>query len=119
VRALRMHGVVVQRLLAPVKVSVTAFTVDSIVHARRTFQGHNETTLHGRWLAPRTTTLAAASYVVPTAQALGALAVYLLEPESDDGLVTWNTLDGILRDGAEFPIVRVRVMPTVSRRAVP
>jgi len=119
VRALRMHGVVVQRLVAPVKASVTAFTVDSIVHARRTFQGHNETTLHGRWLAPRTSTLAAGSYVVPTAQALGALAVYLLEPESDDGFVTWNTLDGILHDGAEFPIVRLPVMPKVSRRAVP
>ena len=119
VRALRIHGIVVERILAPVEASVTTFAIDSIAHARRSFQGHNETTLRGRWLAPRATTLAAGSYLVPTRQALGALAVYLLEPESDDGLVTWNTLDAVLHDGVEFPIVRVRVLPFVSRREVP
>lgn len=119
IRALRMHGVVVNRILAPVRVSVTAFTVDSIGHARRSFQGHNETTLHGRWLAPRTISLAAGSYLVRTGQPLGALAVYLLEPESDDGLVSWNTLDAVLGSGAEFPVVRVTRAPVVSSRAVP
>ena len=119
VRALRTHGVVVEKTRAPVRASVTAFTIDSIGHARRTFQGHNETTVQGRWLEPRTTTLAAGSYLVRTGQPLGALAVYLLEPESDDGLVTWNTLDAVLKDGAEFPIMRVRVAPVVSHAAVP
>jgi hypothetical protein len=119
VRALRMHGVIVDRLLSPVRVSAVAFTVDSVAHAHRAFQGHNETTLHGRWLAPRTISLAKGSYLVRTGQPLGALAVYLLEPESDDGLVTWNTLDAVLRDGAEFPIVRVTRAPTVSSKAVP
>jgi hypothetical protein len=119
VRALRMHGVVVDRILAPARVSATAFSIDSIGHARRAFQGHNETTLHGRWLAPRTISLAKGSYLVRTGQPLGALAVYLLEPESDDGLVTWNTLDAVLRDGAEFPIVRVTRAPSVPSKAVP
>ena len=118
VRALRMHGVVVDSIIAPARLSVTAFAIDSISHARRPFQGHNETTLHGRWLAPRTTRLAAGSYLVRTSQPLGALAVYLLEPESDDGLVTWNTLDAVLRNGAEFPIVRVTRAPAVSSKAV-
>ena len=119
VRALRMHGVVVHRILAPVRVPVTAFTVDSIGHARRSFQGHNETTLHGRWLAPRTSRLATGSYLVRTGQPLGALAVYLLEPESDDGLANWNTLDAVLRSGAEFPIVRLTRAPVVSSTVVP
>jgi hypothetical protein len=119
VRALRMHGVIVDRLLSPVRVPATAFTVDSVTHARRAFQGHNETTLHGRWLAPRAISLAKGSYLVRTGQPLGALAVYLLEPESDDGLVTWNTLDAVLRDGAEFPIVRVTRAPAVSSKAGP
>jgi murein tripeptide amidase MpaA len=119
VRALRMHGVVVEKLRAAVKAPVVAFTIDSMSEARRAFQGHNETTLHGRWLAPRITSLEAGSYLVPTRQTLGALAVYLLEPESDDGLVTWNTLDTVLHAGAEFPIVRVPRLPAVSRTAVP
>ena len=38
---------------------------------------------------------------------LAVLALYLLEPESDDGLVTWNLFDPALRVGAGYPVVRV------------
>jgi hypothetical protein len=38
---------------------------------------------------------------------LSILALYLLEPQSDDGLVTWNFTDQWLRPGGRFPIVRV------------
>jgi hypothetical protein len=119
VRALRMHGIGVEQLKAASRTKGIAFVVDSIAHATRKFQGHNETTLRGRWLAPRTITLESGSYVVRTSQPLGALAVYLLEPESDDGLVTWNTLDSALQRGAEFPVVRLPALPAASRRAVP
>jgi hypothetical protein len=119
VRALRMHGVAVEQLNAASRTKGIAFVVDSIEHATRKFQGHNETTVRGHWLAPRTITLESGSYVVRTSQPLGALAVYLLEPESDDGLVTWNTLDSALQRGAEFPVVRLPALPAGSRRAVP
>jgi hypothetical protein len=33
--------------------------------------------------------------------------VYLLEPESEDGLVTWNFFDTSLRKGEKFPVRRV------------
>lgn len=49
----------------------------------------------------------AGDVVVPTDQTLGTLAVYLLEPESDDGLVRWGYLDTVLRPGAILPISRV------------
>ncbi|MFL5561935.1 MAG: M14 family metallopeptidase [Gemmatimonadaceae bacterium] len=119
VRALRMHGIVVEQVASAIETRTASFAIDSIVHAKRPFQGHNETTVHGHWLAPRTVTLAAGSYLVPTSQALGALAVYLLEPESDDGLVTWNTLDNVIQGGADFPVARVLMLPGVARRAVP
>jgi dipeptidyl aminopeptidase/acylaminoacyl peptidase len=45
--------------------------------------------------------------VVPTAQPLGALAVYLLEPRSDDSLFTWNFFDDALAVGGEVPVVRL------------
>lgn len=41
--------------------------------------------------------------VVPTAQSQGSLAVYLLEPESDDGLATWGFLEG----SPYFPVLRI------------
>jgi hypothetical protein len=48
-------------------------------------------------------------YIVPGDQPLAALAVYLLEPESDDGLVTWNVFDPDLRagSGAIYPVLRL------------
>jgi hypothetical protein len=120
VAALRMHGISVEQTTAPARTTATTFMIDSVTHATRLFQGHHETTLHGQWHASRSTTLPLGTYVVRTAQPLGALAVYLLEPESDDGLVTWNALDAVLRDGAEFPVVRLAAAPmTARRRAVP
>jgi hypothetical protein len=44
--------------------------------------------------------------LVPTDQPLGTLAVYLLEPESDDGLVRWEFLDRC-RPGELLPVGRV------------
>jgi hypothetical protein len=46
--------------------------------------------------------------IVPTTQPLGRLAFYLLDPESDDGLGTWDLLAPGLQIGAPHPIARVR-----------
>ena len=40
-------------------------------------------------------------------QRLARLAFYLLEPRSNDGLVTWNVLDEALKTGRS-PILRTR-----------
>lgn len=44
---------------------------------------------------------------VPSNQRAGTLAVYLLEPESDDGFARWQLLDGQYEVGGFFPIHRV------------
>ena len=51
--------------------------------------------------------ISAGTIVVPTAQSLGTLAVYLLEPRSDDGLFTWNFFDDVLTVGGEVPVLRL------------
>ena len=38
---------------------------------------------------------------------LGTLAAYVLEPQAEDGLCTWNFFDDGLKEGTDFPIVRV------------
>ncbi len=50
----------------------------------------------------------AGSWIVPVAQPLGTLAVYLLEPESEDGLAAWNFFDEHIEEGTVFPVFRVR-----------
>jgi hypothetical protein len=49
--------------------------------------------------------------LVPADQPLGTLAVYLLEPESDDGLVRWNFFDAVLRPGGAYPVRRLARWP--------
>jgi hypothetical protein len=104
VRLLRLHGVRVDPITAPLAASVRVFVVDSVARAARPFQGHREATLAGRWSEPRAERVAAGGYAVPAGQRFAPLAAYLLEPESDDGLATWNLFDDRLRPGAAFPV---------------
>jgi hypothetical protein len=119
VRLLRLHGVTVERMDSTWRGHVEAFVADSVVRSPRPFQGHNEARLEGRWAAGERD-VPAGAYVVPGGQRLGLLAAYLLEPQSDDGLVTWNVFDASLRPGAEFPALRADAgILTAARSAVP
>ncbi len=46
-------------------------------------------------------------WLVPTANELGVLATYLLEPHSDDSLASWGFLDPSLSEGSVYPILRL------------
>lgn len=106
------HGIAVE-LIDNSRVSfLERFTIDSVVRATRAFEGHNEERVTGRWFAG-TESVPAGSYFIPTGQPLGRLVVYLLEPESDDGLVTWNYFPGLSR-GSTFPIARAATGPGAS-----
>jgi len=111
---LHAHGIVVEELTAPVTAEVEQFVVTVIKRAPRPFQGHREVQLAGSF---KTEKLAfpAGTVVVRTAQPLGRLAACLLEPASDDGLVTWNFLDAVLEVGKAAPVsklMREQVLPT-------
>ncbi len=110
VARLAFHGLELREITATGgsagTVSGERFIVDSIIRAPRTFQGHNELRLEGRWEPTRVELRGRHLLVVATPrQAL--LAAILLEPESDDGLTTWNFLDAQLRVGAPHPVVRI------------
>jgi hypothetical protein len=100
------HGVFVEQLAEPARVPVERFTIDSVARAAQPFQGHQEVALGGRW-GMDSASLAAGTYIVRGGQPMGILALYLLEPQSDDGLVTWNVMDPWIRTGDRYPIVRV------------
>jgi dipeptidyl-peptidase 4 len=71
------------------------------------FEGHRPVRLEGRWSEGKQSA-AAGWYLVRTAQPLGVLASYLLEPASEDGVATWNLLDAGLSAGQVYPILRSR-----------
>ncbi|HET8770888.1 MAG TPA: M14 family metallopeptidase [Gemmatimonadaceae bacterium] len=103
---LRAHGIVATQLTQAWRGSGERFVVDSVVKARRPFQGHQEVRLEGRW-APETLALSAGTWVIAGDQPLALLAAILLEPQSDDGLTTWNAFDDDIAIGAAHPVRRV------------
>jgi hypothetical protein len=55
----------------------------------------------------RTVRVGPGTLLVRTAQRAGTLAVYLLEPHSDDGFTRWEFLDERLKVGGLYPIYRL------------
>lgn len=115
VRALRTHGIIVTQM-EPGQPNVEVmgdgyvFMIDSVIQSQRPFQGHREMRLTGKW-RKESRAIPAGSFIVDTAQPLGILAVYMLEPESDDGLVTWNFFDAQLRPGGLYPLLKIGGVP--------
>jgi len=103
---LRAHGVTFERVATAFTADVELFIVDSIARAARPFQGHQEVTLSGRWQRA-TRTVPAGSWRIPLGTNRDRLAMLLLEPESDDGLVTWNFLDRGLSKAQPAPVWRL------------
>lgn len=114
VRALRAHGIQVTTAEAFGSNEIVGngyvFTIDSVIVAPRPFQNHRETRLVGKWRRA-TRPIKPGSFIVDTNQQLGLLAIYMLEPQSDDGLVDWNFFDKELKPGGEYPVFKVGGAP--------
>jgi hypothetical protein len=103
---LRTHGVKIQEFGSDQQLGVERFTITEFTKAPRQFQGHQEARLKGTYNKAQLT-VGAGSLYIPANQPLARLAFYLLEPESDDGLVTWNVIEQGLAAGETYPIYRV------------
>ncbi|HET6361814.1 MAG TPA: M14 family metallopeptidase [Gemmatimonadota bacterium] len=113
---LAAHGVRMLTLVEPQTIEADVFAITSSTQAEREFQKHRERTLEGRW-EQSSEELPAGTVIVPSAQPLGRLAFYLLDPRSDDGLVAWNILDEALEGARRYPILRAgRALPPESYR---
>ena len=109
---LREHGIEV----APFDgiATVEVYTITGVDRADKAFQGHHLLRFEADAAIERRTFDDAV--IVATAQALGTLAVYLLEPESEDGLAAWGFFDEGLAAGGEFPVYRVRAAADAEPR---
>jgi hypothetical protein len=103
---LKLHGVQIEELRAPVTLKIEQFVIKAVSRAERSFQGHHETAVSGRF-EEATVTASSGALVVRTDQPLGPLVFYLLEAESDDGVTTWNMMDAALTPGAAHPVLKI------------
>jgi dipeptidyl-peptidase 4 len=92
VAMLRRHGITVERLEAPVRLRVDAYTIDAVAYEQIYNHAAALRIDVGR-VVSLDQQFPAGTYVVPTGQYLGRLAAHMLEPESSDNVVYWNTMD--------------------------
>jgi hypothetical protein len=104
---LRVHGIRVERPAAGMtSARISRFMIDSLRSQPKEFQGHHEMHLSGRW-RDTTARIPGDLLMVRGDQPQAIAALYLLDPESDDGLATWNVFDRELAPGKLFPVWRV------------
>jgi hypothetical protein len=108
---LRLQGIKIERLTEPAKCIAERFEITNLKAATSLNQGHYLNTITGRYIN-ETMDFPAGTIIVRTSQPLANLAAYLLEPESNDGLLTWNFLDKYLvpqwgTGYNQYPVYRV------------
>ncbi len=92
---LKIQGIKTEELTEASKIEVDRFEISDLRAAPRLNQGHYTNTIQGKFIR-ESIVFPEGTIVVRTAQPLANLAAYLLEPQSNDGLVTWNFLDRYL-----------------------
>jgi hypothetical protein len=108
---LKRHGVKVQQLTKTTSFAGESFTIKALTKSDRKFEGHFMARAEGEF-SSTTKKFAKGDYMVDLAQPLANLIFYLLEPQSDDGLITWNVFDsyleerGVATKPVEYPIFK-------------
>ncbi|GDX46301.1 hypothetical protein LBMAG24_16290 [Bacteroidota bacterium] len=101
VEILRKQGVKVTTLEKNQRFSGESFFIEKWNKSPRKFEGHYMVSVEGTFNA-REMLAKKGDFIVDMAQPLANLIFYLLEPQSDDGLLSWNFFDLILR-GSNVP----------------
>jgi hypothetical protein len=117
---LKIHGIKIEELSADTKIEVLRFETSDLQGASRSNQGHYTNTINGKYISGPID-FPSGSIVVRTAQPLGNLIAYLLEPQSNDGLIFWNYFDRYLvpQWGTGFnPVPVYKVMDRVELNTV-
>ncbi|MFN2324632.1 MAG: M14 family zinc carboxypeptidase [Gemmatimonadales bacterium] len=90
------HGITVHRFTQPTTMELEVYDAAGIRRAEY-FQGHYLKAVTGVEKKVEQVQVPAGWYYISTAQAKGNLVSYLMEPETDDNLITWGWLDNVLQ----------------------
>ncbi len=118
VALLLRHGITVERLLDPTTLEVEGYTVQAVTHERQ-YNHAAVTRIVVGDVVERTIDFPAGTYIVPTAQNLGRLVGHMLEVETEDNVVYWNTMDAwVPRPTEENPAPLSPIYKLMTPRAL-
>jgi hypothetical protein len=108
---LKSLGVKVQTLSKSQSFEGEIFKINAFEKSSRRFEGHFMATANGEF-SPAKRKFKKGDYLIDLAQPLANLIFYMLEPQSDDGLLTWNFFDSYLEEkgianlSVEYPVFK-------------
>jgi hypothetical protein len=112
-KKLEQHGIILSSIDKKMKLSGDIFRIKSFDQSEReSYGGHKTVSLDGEF-KEGSMNFPKGSIYVDMAQPLAWLIFYLLEPQSDDGLVFWNYFDDYLtshkveKGNLDFPVLKV------------
>jgi len=110
---LEEHGIRVSTLPKKIKVEAEQFNITKFTKAQRaSFGNHFTATVEGSF-SKKSVVSEAGSFYVDMRQPLAWLIFYMLEPQSDDGLLFWNYFDeyliaeGVEKGNVPYPVLKV------------
>lgn len=107
IEKLKRHGLDLEILREDIELDIQAYQATEVQRPEWAFQGHRLTTLEVA-MREEARMVPAGTRIVKTAQPLGNLAAYLLEPSCEDGLATWGYFSAEqMQVGDEFPVLRI------------
>lgn len=119
---LKQHGVLVEKLSEEVNLNISIFLVNEVEGSKNLNQGHYTNNVKGEYMS-ESRKFPAGTYYVSMAQPLANVVSYLLEPESDDGLLVWNFFDRYLakqwsREPQPYPVAKLFKSEKLSKKTV-
>ena len=122
VKLLKTHGIKIESLEKPISLDVQTIKIKELKPAPRLNQGHYNNSIKVDYIKERKE-FAAGSLIIRTAQPLANVAAYLLEPETDDGLLLWNYWDKYLvpQWGGSFlpyPVTKVLTVQEIPSKEI-
>mgnify|MGYP000176877447 CR=1 FL=1 len=111
INLLKNHGIKIEKIKEPVTLDVQSIKILELKPSLRLNQGHYNDSIKVEYINERKE-IPAGVIIIRTAQPLGNLIAYLLEPETDDGLLFWNFWDKYLvpqwgRSFFPYPVTKV------------
>jgi len=121
VQQLKMMGAKVEKLEKKTEFKGEEFMIEKFTKANRKFEGHQMASAEGKFVA-KTFTAEKGDYMIDLAQPLANLIFYALEPQSDDGLLTWNFFDhylntkGVTTQHVAYPLFKFFSTITTTKK---
>lgn len=101
----KLQGIEMTELKAPREAHIERFMISKVKSENNPFLGGKQVLVEGEW-KPETMTIPAGWFEVKAGQRLGNLACFILEAQSDDGVLAWGFLGDSIAEGKACPIVR-------------